>query len=74
MSFDGTREYGPAPRTMTGVELLSQLEQEQIRTVYDFQIYWPPRCLLFPVQIEGEVIIGRKKVFSTIYHTGKITY
>ena len=26
VSFDGTREYGPTPRTMTGVELLSQLE------------------------------------------------
>ncbi|XXG89204.1 hypothetical protein AAC387_Pa12g1265 [Persea americana] len=37
VSFDGTREYGPAPRTMMGVELLSQLEQEQIRTMYDFQ-------------------------------------
>ena len=37
MSFDGTREYGPAPRTMMGVKLLSQLEQEKIRTVYDFQ-------------------------------------
>ncbi|XXG62917.1 hypothetical protein AAC387_Pa05g1207 [Persea americana] len=37
VSIDGTREYGPAPRTITRVELLSQLEQEQIRIVYDFQ-------------------------------------
>ncbi|XXG73350.1 hypothetical protein AAC387_Pa07g2283 [Persea americana] len=48
VSFDSTRVYGQAPRTMMRVELLSQLEQEQIRTVYDFQDLLAPSLPSIP--------------------------